>query len=314
MRIPPLLKKGDRIILIAPSSPVTKEQAQSCQRQLEEMGFQVQIGKSCTSKLYGYLAGNDLLRANELNAAFVNEEIQGIFCIRGGYGATRLLKLLDYEMIRKHPKVFLGYSDITCIHLALQKYCDFVTYHGPMPASNMQNGLDDYSKKWLDCILSISYNYKSIFLENPDNIKVEEISKGMAEGILCGGNLALFTSLIGTEYLPDPEGKILFFEDIYESVPRINRMFDQLCHSKILEKCSGVLFGDFAECSNSEDTSFSIRDLIREYFSHWDKPVLAGLQFGHCVPTITLPMGMKAKIENASLSIVPVSIEDEIRV
>lgn len=312
MRIPPILKKGDQIVLIAPSSPVTKEQAQNCQTQLEEMGFRVQIGKSCTSKLHGYLAGNDFLRAKELNAAFANEEIQGIFCIRGGYGATRLLKLLDYEMIQKHPKVFLGYSDITCIHLALQKYCDFVTYHGPMPASNMQNGIDNYSKKWLDTILSISYNCESISFENPDNIKIEEVSKGIAEGILCGGNLALFTSLIGTDYLPDPEGKILFFEDIYESVPRINRMLDQLYHSKILEKCSGVVFGDFAECSNIEDTSFSVRDLFREYFSHWNKPVLVGLQFGHCVPTTTLPMGMKAKIENASLSTVPVSIADKI--
>lgn len=303
MRLPRPLKEGDLIALLAPSSPVTQVQVQESIQLFEKMGFQVWVGKSCTSRLHGYLAGSDSLRAKEFNDAFALDKIRGIFCIRGGYGATRLLDLLDYEMIRKHPKVFLGYSDITCIHLALQRYCEFVTYHGPMPASNMQKGLDEYSKKWLHQILCMSADSQPVFFENPEDRAIEEISGGTAEGTLCGGNLTLFTSLIGTPYLPDMEGKILFFEDIHESVPRINRMFDQLWHSEILMKCSGLLLGDFAECSNVEDPSFSILDFFRERFHNLDKPILANLQFGHCSPTATIPFGMTAKIENASLSI-----------
>lgn len=311
MLIPERLKYKERIALLAPSSPVPETDALECKQLLERMGFQVELGESCTSRFHGYLAGTDALRANELNCAFCNEQIRGIFCIRGGYGATRLLEHLDYSEIKKHPKVFLGYSDITCLHMAFQQFCDFVTYHGPMPESNMLRRFDMYSSTCFHTVLqlgetTIESGAGNFFYEfkNPTGFPLETIAKGRGEGALCGGNMALFTSLIGTPYFPNIDGKILFFEDIYESVPRVNRMLDQLWHSGVFQVCSGVLFGDFAECENPEEVSFSIKDLFRERFLGFDKPVIAGLMCGHCVPTGTLPIGMHCRIDTDYQSIV----------
>lgn len=293
MIVPEKLKKGETIALLAPASPVQKDVAIYCAKNLEAYGYQVYLYKSCYTNYHGYLAGTDEMRAEELNTAFKNPDIKAIFCIRGGYGSSRLLDKLDYAMIKEHPKVFNGYSDITALHLAFQKFCGFVTYHGPMVESNLLNHFDCYTRQCFEEILNMEESYP---FYNPLGEEIEIISEGIAEGTLVGGNLSLFVSLIGTPYMPDLTGSILFLEDIHESVPRINRMLDQLFYTKIIDQISGILFGDFAWVYEKEE-NFTIKELIKERFNRYQKPVLFGLKCGHCVPTATLPLGMKCSID-----------------
>ncbi len=294
MRFPEKLRPGDTVGLVCPASGVTPERVEACAAFVRQMGYYVRIGKSCKKSYHGYLAGRDEDRALDINEMFASPDIKAIFCIRGGNGTGRIMNLLDYDMIRKNPKIFIGYSDITNLNMAFYQMCDMVTFHGPMVSSNMLEHFDCYTKKCFYDVLNMEEKYEFV---NPPEKKIEVIAPGKAEGRIIGGNLSLLTSMIGTFYAPNFENTILFIEDIYEPVSSVNRMLDQLFHAGIMQQINGLLIGSFDEAENKDDPEFLVPDLMREYFRGFDKPVIAGICCGHCFPTAMLPLGARCEID-----------------
>lgn len=294
MIFPNPLNYGDTVGLVSPSSPTSPERVELCKSFVEQLGFRVIVGKSCKKNHHGYLAGTDIERANDMNEMFENPEVKGIFCIRGGYGSARIMRLLDYNMIRKNPKIFVGYSDITNLNMAFLKLCNLVTFHGPMVSSNMLEHFDDYTRESFFAAIDMNGEYDFC---NPVGEELHIISHGRAKGRIIGGNLALLINMIGTFYMPDLRGSILFIEDVHESVPRVNRMLDQLSLLGVFEQVNGILIGDFTECENDDDKSFQILDLFSEYFSQLKIPVISNIKSGHGYPMGTLPIGTICNID-----------------
>lgn len=285
---PDQLKKGDTIGLVCPSSPTTKEKVVKSVEFMQDLGFDVKLGRSCWCELHGYLAGDACQRAEDINQMFADDTVKAIFCIRGGYGSSQIMNLLNYAMIRKHPKIFVGYSDITNLLSAFFQLCGFVTFHGPMVASNFLQHFDPYTEESLWRTLFMG---ESLTFLNPKGRELTTVKEGCAEGLLVGGNLSLITSQIGTFYAPDFRGKILFLEDVGETVPRIGRMLDQLWLTGIIGQIRGILLGDFTDCTNPYDSEYGVNELFKDFFCQFKKPVLSNLACGHSFPTATLPIG-----------------------
>lgn len=291
---PKRLETGDRIGLVCPSSSTSYARVLKGKQRLEEMGYEVKIGKSCQETKFGYLAGDAVLRAEDINSMFADPDIDAVFCVRGGYGSSELMELLDYELIRSHPKLFVGYSDITNLHAAFLTQCNLATVHGPMVSSNLLEHYDDYTKESFETVLAMN---PVIHHQNPTDEPMITLCHGKAKGQLVGGNLALLINMVGTFYAPDLTGKILFIEDIYESVPRVHRMLDQLRLLHVFDKVAGILIGDFSDCSNHEDPSFGIKELLQYCFAKVKVPVLANVKCGHCYPTASLLLGSSCEID-----------------
>ncbi len=290
---PKRLKLGDTIGVVAPASPTTEEKLERVYRKLMQMGFNVVMGRSCFSKR-GYLAGDDKTRAEDINKMFKNTEVDGIICLRGGYGSLRILDLLDYELIRTNPKVFVGYSDITALHIAINQISELVTFHGPMAA----NLIEDTCNFTLESLYNFILNED--FKPSIENLSRElvAINGGIAEGQIIGGNLSLIASTIGTPYEINTKGKILFIEEIGEEPYRIDRMLTQLRLSHKLQDAVGIILGDFNNCvPENPHMSFTLEEVIDIYIRPLNKPTLMNLQAGHCKPTITIPFGVKARLD-----------------
>lgn len=290
---PKKLKLGDTIGIVAPGSPTTEEKVEKAYEKLKEMGFKVKLGKSCYSK-YGYLAGRDELRAEDLNSMFRDTEVDGIICLRGGYGTIRILELLDYNLIRANPKVFVGYSDITAIHIAINQISNLVTFHGPMAASDLAGDISKFSLESLfNSILHEDFDGN---LKNPTE-ELITINGGVAEGQIIGGNLSLIASTIGTPYEIDTKGKILFIEEIGEEPYRIDRMLNQLKLSNKLQEAEGIILGNFSNCMPEDpDMSLTLEEVIDDLIRPLNKPTLYNLQAGHCDPNITIPFGVRVRL------------------
>lgn len=296
MNYPEKLREGDTVALVAPSSPVSVEEAEACRRHFEERGYAVKMSGLVSTALHGYEAGTPKERALELNAAFAAPEVRAIFCIRGGNSACRVLEWVDLNVVRANPKIFVGYSDITAFHLMFNQGADLVTFHGPMVKSNMLFDFDDFSRESLNAALSIPLG-GTLELGNPKGASFEVLCHGIAEGQIVGGNLALVTSLLGTPYEVDLQDKILLIEDVDENVPRVARMLHHLRLAGKFDSAAGVLVGDFSNCPNNADRSYSVMDLMRDFFADLGKPVLAGIQTGHCFPMATIPLGMRCRLD-----------------
>ncbi len=297
MNYPNPLRVGDLVGLIAPCSPVNKNRLNSCINTITSAGMNVLLGESVTQSLHGYLAGNDLVRADDINHMFHNKKVRAILCLRGGYGSTRLMQLLDYEMIARNPKIFVGYSDVTSFHLAFHSLCNFATFHGPMVSSNLVDDFDSYSKTSFRTTLAIPER-QTFF--NPVGKPILPLSKGRASGRIIGGCLSLVSPCIGTFYQPDFNGKILFLEDVGESLPRCDKLMQHLINAGILDQVNGILLGNFKDCDNPSDPSYTIYDYFRELFSCYKKPVLYGLQSGHEKPMATIPFGTICCMDTAN--------------
>lgn len=290
---PKRLKIGDTIGLIAPASPVPKRKVELGLKKLTNMGFKVEVSKTGYSN-YGYLAGEDKFRAEELNSMFNNKDIDGIICLRGGYGTPRILDLLDYEMIKSNPKVFVGYSDITVLHIAFNQLSNLVTFHGPMVASDMSGNFSDFSKKsLLNSIFDQDFNPS---IENESN-EIITINPGIAEGKIIGGNLSLLVSTLGTPYEVDTKGKILLIEEIGENTYKVDRMLTQLILSNKFKDAEGIILGNFNNCVPDDDGEFTIEELIDDLIKPLKIPTISNLQAGHCEPVITLPFGVKTRLD-----------------
>ncbi|MEJ9280724.1 MULTISPECIES: S66 peptidase family protein [Ureibacillus] len=296
MRIPKSLKKGDTIGLVSASSPTPSEVLPRAIKAIEDLGFNVVVGETCKER-HGYLAGKDDLRAQEINEMFRNPEIDGIFCIRGGYGAQRILPLLDLEMIKENPKVFAGYSDVTALHIVFNQLCHFVTFHSPMPSTEfIKDEMDDYT--WNSFLTSVMDTERTdYFLENAPGNPVKVLVPGEATGELVGGNLTLVASSLGTPYEIDTKGKILFLEDIDEYERSVDRMLTQLKLAGKLDDAAGILLGAWTNCGpqnpDKPEQSLRLHTIFEEILVPTGKPILMDITCGHVLPTMTLPLGKK---------------------
>ncbi|WDV44957.1 LD-carboxypeptidase [Clostridiaceae bacterium M8S5] len=294
---PKALKKGDTIAIIAPSSPVKNHRYINLLNDvLECYGLNPIMYPSCYAK-HGFLAGNDSLRAKDINDAFADKYVNGILCIKGGYGTPRLLPLLDYETIRRNPKVFMGYSDITGLHMVLNQICRMVTFHGPVGMSDcfVKNKMDEYTKKSI-----INNIFKTDVIgsvKNPIGEEIITINDGQTYGEIIGGNLSLLVSTLGSPYEIDTRGKILFIEDVGEMYYRLDRMFNSLALAGKFKDCNGIILGTWNKCEKEyEDFSLSLETIIDEIIKPYNKPTINNFRAGHIHPQATIAFGTKVRL------------------
>lgn len=300
MRIkPPRLNIGDKIAVISPAGPVKKSKLLKGIKYLEHKGYNIRLGSSVKKKI-GYLAGMDYERVDDLIESFKDEEIKAIFCSRGGYGTSRIINKIDYDIIRKNPKILVGYSDITALSLSILKNTGLVTFSGPMVAVDMSNGIDSYSEDYLWRNLTSDYPIGAI--NNPEGDSIKILKEGNAEGELIGGCLSILTKLIGTDYMPDFNGKVLFLEDLNEELYKIDFFFSHLKLSGILNNISGLILGKFNKCPPKyrKSTYFEIEDIFKYYIDDLNVPVVSNVAYGHVPVKLTLPIGIKIQINTSS--------------
>jgi len=300
---PPRLNPGDTIGIITPGSPMKSEALQKGIAYLESKGYQVLLAEGVYLE-NKYLAGPDRVRAGDINRMFASPGVKAIFASRGGYGCGRLLGLIDYQLIRGHPKILMGYSDLTTLQLALYARTGLVSFTGPMVAVEMGNELSPYTESFLWKTLTdpepIGY------LENPEGLKLSVLNPGKAEGVLFGGNLSMIVFLLGTPYEPDFSGKILLLEEVDEAPYRVDRMLYQLKHAGVFEKVVGVILGLMVNCEepDREKPTFTVEEVIGDFFSKLSVPVLSGLAYSHKFEKVTLPLGVRARMDTELCEIV----------
>lgn len=303
---PKRLKHGDTIGIISPaSSPDDLSKINRGVEYLEKLGYRVEVGKNVGSQT-GYLAGSDAQRLADLHEMFKNKKIKAIFSIRGGYGSGRLLDKIDYKLVRSNPKIFVGYSDINALQLAFFTKTGLITFAGPMVAVDFHDEVSAFTEEvfWR----TITSNKRLGKIKNPRKEKFYVLNKGRATGRILGGNLSLLNSLLGTEYLPKMNGAILLLEDIHEAPYRIDRMLNQLRLSKILKQIKGVILGHFVDCYEPDPTkqTFSLNEVIIEYFQSMRIPVIYNVKHGHIKDNITIPYGIKCVL-NATRSFIEIT-------
>jgi len=298
---PKRLKAGDTIGLITPSSNTLEdEEIHFAIDVLKSFGFKVKQGKYIFQR-NGYLAGEDKDRAWDINNMFKDKEVDGIFCLRGGYGSPRILPYLDYDLIAKNPKVFIGYSDITALLNAIYARTGLVTFHGPIAKQNFtEYTLKSFKEVLFSPKANIDLGTPPLFEKVEGQAEKENrltlINKGVAHGKLIGGNLSLVVKLIGTPFEPDYTGKILFLEDVEEAPYRIDGMLTHLKISGRLDKLAGIVFGKCTDCE-ANGNSLSIEEVIKDRLGDLNIPVLKGLMIGHIDDMSTLPVGAMAKLD-----------------
>lgn len=289
------LQKGDTIGFVGPSGSIrTAGSLEKSVAIAEKLGFKVKLGESC-GQVYGYLSGTDEVRARDVNAMFRDDEVDAIFCVKGGYGTMRMLDQLDYEAVKANPKVFLGYSDITAMHIAYLEKAGLVTFHGPMPASCWVDDMDEFSfQSLLQMMMEPQIGQ---MIRNPEGFEAHAVNPGCAEGMLVGGNLSLIDGLIGTPYELDTRGRILFLEDIGEKTYRLDHMLTHLRLAGKFDDCAGIVLGTFVDCPvEFPDFGFTLEEIVRDIVQPCGKPVFMGLQAGHCSPKMTLPLGVHCRM------------------
>ncbi|MCE5201245.1 MAG: LD-carboxypeptidase [Synergistaceae bacterium] len=290
MIFPDKLKKGDTVAIVAPSSPVSKENADLCKKLVEDMGYKVKMGRCNYRSVHGYSAGTGEEKAEDINQMFADKEVRAIWCIRGGDTSSHVMDKINFDIISNNPKIFVGYSDITNLHVNFNQKCHLITFHGPMVFSNMLNDYDEFTKNSFEKALNMD---DELLLENPDGEDFKVMSDGHAEGIITGGNLSLLTSMIGTPYEVETKDKILFIEDVDEAVRRLDRMMHHLKYSGKIKGSAGIIFGDFTNCINDTDDAYTAIDMLNDILSDYGKPVMYNIKSGHCHPTSTIPLGAK---------------------
>ncbi|TWI04635.1 muramoyltetrapeptide carboxypeptidase [Luteimonas cucumeris] len=292
--LPPPLNRGDTVALVSPSAATDDPfDLQLAREAMEALGFKVKLGPHLASR-WGHLAGSDAERAGDLNAMFADREVKAIICARGGSGAARLLPLLDYGMIRRNPKVLLGYSDITALHNALLSQAGLVSFHGPIGAGSWNRfNVDQFQRVFFERELM---QYRNV--SDPGDELVQRknrtitLSGGKARGELVGGNLSVLVALAGSRYLPDFSGRILFLEDVSEAPYRIDRMLSTLKLMGALDTIAGFIFGECTECDPGEGYgSLTLSQILDDYVKPLKIPAYRGAMIGHIRQQFILPVG-----------------------
>jgi muramoyltetrapeptide carboxypeptidase len=292
--LPVPLAKGDTIGLVSPSSATDDSfNLQLAREAMEALGFQVKTGAHYGARR-GHLAGTDAQRAGDLNAMFADKTVKAIVCTRGGSGAARLLPLLDYDSIRRNPKVLLGYSDITALHSAIHAKTGLVTFHGQIGSGSWNRfNVDQFQRVLLDREL-VEYRNK---IEAGDELVPRQnrtitLRGGKARGELVGGNLTVLTALAGSPYLPDFSGKILFLEDVGEAPYRVDRMFSTLKLMGALDKLAGFIFGECTDCRPGDGYgSLTLEQIFDDYIAPLKIPAYRGAMIGHIREQFIVPVG-----------------------
>lgn len=292
---PKKLQKGDTIGLISPGFILPdRDQYDKIITQVKELGYQVKVGANARNR-YGYLAGSDKERADDLNAMFADDSVDAILPFRGGWGCNRILDLIDYQIIRDNPKILVGFSDITTLLLAIYAKTALVTFHGPVGKSDWTNYTTQHFRE------ALSYQ-QSYSLPIPDSglcgecSELSVITPGKASGRILGGNLSVLTAMMGSDYLPDWKGNILFLEDVGEDVYRLDRMLTQLKLNGVLDQISGFIFGQCTSCEPSSSYSLTLEQVFGDHIKPLEIPAFSGAMFGHIDNMITLPVGVRAEI------------------
>jgi len=308
---PKRLKKGQSIGLIAPGSAIRSGQLETAISTLEQLGLHPVYTKNVQTK-HGYLAGKDEDRLADLHQMFEDPKIDGIWCLRGGYGCTRLLPKINYKMIRKNPKVLIGYSDITALIQAIYKKTGLIGFHGPLAVSEAT----DYNLEQLQKVLfhpqaTLNLNNAKENQDSEDeNYQVKVIRPGKVSGKLIGGNLSLVSAMLGTPYELPVKNSILCLEDIGEKPYRIDRMLTQLRQTYDLRQASGIMLGIFEDCEGGSG-SLSLMEMLEDRLGDLNIPVIYGMSFGHIQHQMTLPIGINAEMDtaNASLKLLETAVQ-----
>jgi len=300
--LPPRLRPGDTVGLINPAGATWNPVDIDIVREtFEALGLQVKVGTHVLDR-FGYLAGKDQDRAADVNGMFEDPEVQGIVCVRGGWGCARILPLLDFEMIARNPKPLLGYSDITALHMALQARTGLVSFHGPVGIATWNR----FNVDWLRRVVfqgegvtfrnDSSFNPEATLVQRENRIRV--IRPGVARGRLLGGNLTVLSAIVGSGYLPDFQGCVLFLEDVGEAPYRVDRMLTQLALAGILEQAAAVVFGRCTDCDPGPGFgSLTLDDVLVDRLGPLGVPVWHGAQIGHIDRQFTLPVGVEVEVD-----------------
>lgn len=301
---PKRLAAGDTVALVAPASATFRPVELDIAREsLQALGLTVKVGKSMLAR-HGYLAGTDRERAADINDFFKDASVRAVLPIRGGWGSSRLLPYLDFEAIARNPKIVLGYSDITALLLSIHARTGQITFHGP-------NGLGRWDAWSVDYVRRILFNGEAVTFENPKGLsdknalaqiehRIQTIAPGTARGRLLGGNLTVLTAIVGSQFLPQWDGAILFLEDVGEDIYRVDRMFTQLKLAGILQRIRGFVFGTCAECGPGEGFgSLTLEEVFADHIKPLDVPAWTGAMIGHQTQQWTLPVGAEVQIDAA---------------
>jgi muramoyltetrapeptide carboxypeptidase len=301
---PNCLNYGDTIGILAPASaPPDPKSIDRSVAVLESLGFKTKLAPNVRQR-WGFLAGSDRDRASDLMGMFANHKVKAIVCVRGGYGASRLLPLLDYATIRAHPKILIGYSDITSLHCALLVKSGLVSFHGPMlnsdfvkadfPDFTLQSFLKTLMEPSAPGSICAGYHRKTVTI----------LRRGVASGALLGGNISLLCAALGTPYQPSFKNRILFFEDVDEVPYRFDRMLTQLLNAGLLQQLAGIAIGVNAGCKDpkardAKEYRQTLEDVFKERLLPLKVPIVSGLPFGHIPLNATLPIGVRVILDAA---------------
>jgi muramoyltetrapeptide carboxypeptidase len=298
---PPRLSQGDVIGLIAPSGRVSDASIEKSVQHIESLGFRVKEGLYLR-EVYGNYAGSVEQRLADLHRMFLDPEVKAIWCIRGGSGGISLLQHVDYALIRNHPKILLGYSDITALHLAIHRHAGVVTFHGPVAMSTPS----EYSYEHMLAVLTdpqptytipMSVENSRRALEEP-HYGIRTVHGGVATGPLIGGNLSLVSALAGTQYAADFRDSILFLEEVNEEPYRIDRWMTQLDLSVGFAKAAGVMVGICDKCGPApNEISLTLDQTLDIHLQPLKIPAVTGYSFGHIRNQFTIPVGVRATLD-----------------
>jgi len=301
-RKPARLRPGDTVGLIEPAGFSDGEaQIEAVKYTVSGMGLVPRVAPHVGAR-YGYLAGTDEQRARDINALFADSEVKGLFAVRGGWGCARLLPFLDWDAIRANPKLLIGFSDVTALHLAFAARAGFPSIHAP----NAANGWNTIS--W-ESLWRLAFSGETptfappqapeIALDPPERWRIATVRPGKARGRLLGGNLSVLSALVGTPWLPEFDGAILFLEDVGEAEYRIDRMLSQLALAGILGKAAGVVFGQCTRCTAGVEaySGFTVPQLLEQYLRPLGVPAFGGANIGHVANQLSLPVGVDVEID-----------------
>ena len=299
------LEPGETVGIVSPASaPPDPQNIDRCIAAVERLGFKPRLAPHARNR-WGFLAGSDRDRASDVMKMFADRRVRGIFCVRGGYGTARLLPLLDYALIRKNPKVFVGYSDITSLHCALRAKAGLVAFHGPMLNSEfIKEDCPQFTVRNFLRTVTVPEAPRSIS-QGYSGAAVRVLRPGKVSGRLLGGNLSILCASLGTRYQPSWRNCILFFEDVDEVPYRFDRMLTQLLNGGYLQQVAGIAIGLNKNCKDpkaakAREYRQSLEDVFKERLLPLGVPVVTGLPFGHTASNATLPLGTRALLDGAS--------------
>ena len=298
---PPRLRRGSRVALVAPAGPLLeRDDITRAEELCRALDYEPVVGPHAYGR-YGYLAGTDADRLADLNEALRDPEVDAIWCLRGGFGVTRIIDAVDFGALARRPKPVIGFSDITALLAGVTRMAGLVAFHAPVARSPMPPFSRLHFERVLTCaepagVLEPIPPPGGVLV--PREPRVVTLQDGVAEGRLAGGNLSLIQCLIGTPWFPDLDGSILLLEDVNEDLYRVDRMFAHLRAVGALSHLAGVAIGRFTELKRTaEGGAFGFDELLTQYLSPLGIPVALGLPFGHIDAQWTLPLGVRARFD-----------------